>query len=331
MNKLGIFVKDIGYDSGVVVSVRHLENTLRNAGISADVCYYSSDIELVKMIAGSNYACINLHALSYTDDTLNRILKIHDNVVVSIHSTLCNLQTEGDALERLIRYGNGTYRNLRFTCPSLCETVGFNEFFRNEYLYLPNTFSYKCDDERLESSIRERAERRTKKISLFSAYRPFKNMITQAAAVEMLSSILDVELHLIDTQSKSPIYKNLIKLTQMRDVPVIVHPQTDNYSCFVQEGDFDLGMQVSLSETFSYVAFEHMIQGIPVLGSDSVPFSSRIASYSNVVDMKNKMYDLLSEPVRYIEASHNARQTAMDVNSENMHEAVQTVRQMLGE
>ena len=124
--KIGFFIKKLERESGVMVSVKHLKNNLDKAGFPADVCYYKDDSDLLDTVSRSDYQCIDLHVPSFRDDTLEKILSMHDNVVLSIHSTICNLQTEGDAFSRLLRLGSSGIKNLRFTCPSRVECEGLN-------------------------------------------------------------------------------------------------------------------------------------------------------------------------------------------------------------
>ena len=105
-----------------------------------------------------------------------------------------------------------------------------------------------------------------------------------------------------------------------------MHPQTNNFECFKETGAFDLGLQVSLSETFSYVAFEHAIQGIPVVGSDSVTFSSEIVKYSDVNEMYSAMKKILQNSEIYEQYSLNARKTAVKVQAKNKADAIFTIR-----
>lgn len=329
-NGIHFLLKKLNYDSGVMVSVRHLCRILETNGIAHLVSYYENEADLVRLVKESPYSCINLHVPSFSDETLKEILSVHDNVVLSIHSTMCNLQVEENSMERLLNFAGEDYKNLRVTCPSLCEVDGFNAVMGNEYIYLPNTFSYPYEDERAEDMLNYRLQRGgPKKISLISAYRPMKNMLTQAAAVIMLSKEMDVELHLVNSGMKSPVYVSLLKMIEDNHLPYVMHEQADNRTIFGLMEDFDLGLQVSLSETFSYVAFEHMIQGVPVIGSDSVAFSSEIVSYSNVNEMYEAMKKMLSDRAIYEQYAKEANRKARKVQQKNEEDALTAVRKML--
>lgn len=330
MKDISFFVKQIDFESGVTVSVKHLCKNLDDEGISYEIINYIDDDDLRVKALECNSKCINLQVPSFGDDVLEKILSVKDNVVISIHSTLCNLQVEEGSLSRLLKLGNSGYNNLRFTCPSKCECDGLNAIMKREYLYLPNTFSYPCPEEDVKSLIDSKTDlNRRIKISLVCAYRPFKNMITQVAAVIMLAKKYDVELHMFDSNFQSPVYKDILEMAKYNDLKIVLHPQMNNYDCFRKTAEFDLGLQVSLSETFSYVAFEHMIQGIPIVASDSVRFASEIVKYCDVNEMYYGMEKILENSDKYKKYSLNARKTALDVLEQNRLDAVKTVKQMI--
>ncbi|MBR5597573.1 MAG: hypothetical protein IKW30_09235 [Lachnospiraceae bacterium] len=327
---ISFFLKKIDFESGVTVSVNHLCRCLDDENIKYEIIYYENDEDLYEKAIQCTSKCINLQVPSFGDEVLKKILKVKDNVVISIHSTLCNLQVEEGSLGRLLEMGNSDYQNLRFTCPAQCECDGLNALVKREYLYLPNTFSYPCDDIVIAEKTKEkRTLNRTLKISLVCAYRPLKNMITQVAAVIMLAKEYDLELHLFDSNFQSPVYKDILAMAKYNNLKIVMHPQMKNFDCFQEIADFDLGLQVSLSETFSYVAFEHMIQGIPVVGSDSVRFSSEIVTYSDVNEICRGMKKILENDDIYEKYRKEARIKALEVQKQNNKDAVNTIRKMI--
>lgn len=301
---IGFFIKKLERESGVMVSVKHLKNNLDRIGFPTDICFYADNDDLIEQVKSTDYKCINLHVPSFSDETLEMILGMHDNVVLSIHSTICNLQTEEDAFARLLRFGNSGIRNLRFTCPSPAECEGLNAVTEGNYIYLPNTFSYELKENDIISNIDRKCmtlERRPLRISLFCEYRPMKNMLTQvAAAVKYIEQHnRDTELHVFSPANNNPIFKNIENICECKGIELVVHERMNNEECFRLQATMDIGMQVSLSETLSYVAFEQMVQGVPVIGSDSIPFATLNASYSSMPEMYDCMDELLKGKDKY--------------------------------
>ena len=105
MTDLLIITREVGYDSGVIVSIRHLAAVLEQAGISVRTCRFSTEEELWELAKEAPEACLNIHVPSFKDETLAQIMTLGKPVLLSIHSTLCNLQTEAGLLERIFRMG----------------------------------------------------------------------------------------------------------------------------------------------------------------------------------------------------------------------------------
>lgn len=333
MKAVGFFIKKLPTESGVMVSAKHLQANLQRSGIETDIVFYEDDPDLIRKVERADYACINLHVPSFTDETLQKLLHMHDNVILSIHSTICNLQTEGEAFERLLRLGNSGIPNLRFTCPSRTECYGLNALTEGNYIFLPNTFSYPVQEEEISRRIENKSKNlnRPLKVSLFCEYRPMKNILTQVAALVAFQKKTGktVELHVFSSPQNLPIYKNLISISRYQGMEVVVHERMSNYDCFKMEAEMDLGLQVSLSETLSYVAFEQMIQGVPVIGSDSISFASCIASYSNVLEMQNCIEDVFADERTYHDLAYMARRKAEKLNEENIWWACRAAERMI--
>ncbi|GAA0176770.1 hypothetical protein SH2C18_01320 [Clostridium sediminicola] len=330
MKELTIFIKDIGLETGVVVSVRHLSAVLQQNNIDFEVVWYKDDLDLLKCVKNCNSKCINIQVPSFSDETMNKILQMDKNIVLSIHSTMCNLQVEGESLARIINWSKNKNKNFRITCPSLCETQGFNEFSKVDFIYLPNTFSYEVYSDELEKSINKKCnEMNPIKISLFCAYRPFKNMITQVVAVTNLAKKYPIELHMFEHNGENPIYKNILQIADQSGLKIVLHQQLPNRQCFELMKQMHVGLQVSLTETFSYVAFEHMISGVPVVGSDSVPFSSLVARYSDVNDMERCIEEIICSKDGYKKYALNSIKTTNEILEHNKVDALSAVKQMI--
>ena len=328
------FIKKLDRETGVMVSVKHLKSNLDRVGFPTDICYYTDDSDLIEQVRNSDCKCINLHVPSFSDDTLHTLLGMHDNIVLSIHSTICNLQTEGDAFTRLLTLGNSGIKNLRFTCPAAVECEGLNAITEGNYIYLPNTFSYPVDREEIRENIRRKSETldRPLKISLFCEYRPMKNILTQVAAVAKVKedSGRDIELHVFSAAYNSPIFTNMEKICEYKNIRLIVHERMSNVDCFKLQANMDLGLQVSLSETLSYVALEQMIQGVPVIGSDSIPFATMNASYSSMPEICDRIRRVIEDKEKYQAYCLDSLEKAERLNRNNISDALKAAERMAG-
>ena len=60
MKGISIFAYRIDYDSGVVVSIRHLIEQLKKRKINYELFFYKNDEELIEKVRQSHYTCINI-------------------------------------------------------------------------------------------------------------------------------------------------------------------------------------------------------------------------------------------------------------------------------
>lgn len=330
MKDLRIFIKDVGFDTGVLVSTTHLSKILKEENIDFEVVQYKNDRDLLDHIENSHSKCINLQVPSFSDMTMDKILQMDKNIVLSIHSTMCNLQVEEGALSRIVNWSKQKNENFRITCPSLSETQGFNTFSNIEFIYLPNTFSYNIDKAEIEENINRKSNKMDPiKVSLFCAYRPFKNMITQVVAVAKLAKRYPIELHLFNENRKNPIFENILQIAKQSNLKLVLHEQRSNKEYFKLIQEIHVGLQVSLSETFSYVAFEHMICGIPIVGSSSIPFASKIGKYSDVNHIESSLEEIILSQDIYKNHGLDSMKTAGKILKENKKQAIQAVQLMI--
>lgn len=330
MRDLAIFIKDTGFETGVAVSVRHLATILQKNNIDFDVYWYKDDEELLKGVEQCDSRCINLQMPSFSDDTMEKIRATGKKIVLSIHSTLCNLQAEDDVLPRIVHWSKEADKRFKITCPSKKETIGMNAFSKVEFLYLPNTFSYEVDPAAIREKIRRKSrEMDPVKISLFCDYRPFKNMIAQVAAVIMLSKKYPVELHMFHEHMPNPLFESIVKMSEQSGLNLVLHERMSNREFFELMGTMHLGLQISLSETFSYIAFEHMIQGVPVIGSHSIPYATRLAKYNDVIHMARCMESIISSKEEYQHFALDSMRVARKIRKRNNNDAVKTIQKII--
>jgi glycosyltransferase involved in cell wall biosynthesis len=247
--------------------------------------------------------------------------------VLSIHSTLCNLQAEEGVYARLLSWAR-RYPELLLTCPSAREVKGMNALLPIRCLYLPNTYACRTEEQAVLSNIEMRFRRVRRRVSIFCAYRPLKNMATQIAAVALAAREIPLELHLLEGPGNNPLYRSVQALTEGLPFPVVYHASMTNEACRRLAGEMDLGLQVSLSETFSYVACEHMMGGVPVVGSSSVPYATLIADYSDVTDIAAKIVTALYDDEQYRAFALDSRLRAVRLAEKNAADALAAIEKI---
>ena len=326
MTAIAFFTRKVGYDSGVVVSLRHLRRVLAEHGLESEYAEFTSDEELVRLARTSVADCLNIHVPSFSDETLAQVLQTGKRVMLSIHSTLCNLQTESGMLLRLFRLGRQYQDRLLISCPSAREVVGMNALGAGRFVHLPNTFSYELPTEQAAlAQAQYRLKNSPGKVSFFSAYRPMKNLPVQVAAACLCAREMPLELHFSEGQEQNPLYHAVKEMAAMAGVPAVFHPGLNNPDFYRSLDDISVLLQVSLSETLSYVALEHMARGIPVIGSASIPFAVLQADYSDVQDIAAKLRSILmpSDYPDYVKAACRGARTVVQENNSLAYEVIQ--------
>ena len=104
--------------------------------------------------------------------------------------------------------------------------------------------------------------------------------------------------------------------------------EVDDFRRYLHE-HIDIGLQVSYTESFNYVALDHLSQGIPVVGSEAIeylPWRWK-ANVDDIQDIAAKAQIILAD---YEFASELACSVARGVIEANNTEMVHTISRMLG-
>jgi len=137
-------------------------------------------------------------------------------------------------------------------------------------------------------------------VSCFGAIRPLKNHMLQAMAALKFAEKIDKKLHFhINTgrieQKGDAILNNLQSFfghIYNNGHRLINHGWAPREEFLKICGNVDIGMQVSFSETFNIVAADMLSQGVPLIGSNEIPWINPLFS-SDATDsnkIANKLY-----------------------------------------
>jgi glycosyltransferase involved in cell wall biosynthesis len=325
-----ILYRDWGRATGVTVSVNHLLKLMNANGFSNKVIFYHNDEELLEAISCNMTRVIMLQAPTFKYDTLIKILDTGRNTVLVVHSTISYLQAEADAFENVQKYLQLVYRNFMICNPCQYEVEGFRSYAKTEIIYLPNTFnqgSFNSESD-LNKKIKMKQNNPQKKISIFCDYRPFKNIATQITACSIASKQLNLELHMFIEKHENSVYKNIKLLLKNTNLPIVWHDKCGNKELHDILDNMTLGLQVSYSETFSYIIFEHMIHGIPTIASTTVPFASIISEFNDAKKIADKIY-YITQDIQYSKYAQKAIQQSENVRKKNNKDALKALKIIL--
>jgi hypothetical protein len=322
MKKILMLYRDFGFDTGVKVSNYHLENLIHSEGILCHSYGYQNDEDLLSYVKCNPIDVVLLQAPTFRRGCIEQLLEIGCTVCLVIHSTISFLQVEEEAFDNVQEYLQISHPRFFLANPCCYEVVGFLSYAKANVIYLPNTYN---------SIIKPRKRKRNHdfiRIALFCAYRPFKNIMTQITACSILYKYLPIELHLLESKMNS-VYHNTLSLLSNMNFPFVLHPQCSNSEMHQILEQMDIGLQVSYSETFSYIIYEHMIHGTPTVSSTTVPFATKIVDFNDAEKIASAILELVDNDEVYENASVQAVETAKRIREENNRDAMKAVRQLL--
>jgi hypothetical protein len=117
-------------------------------------------------------------------------------------------------------------------------------------------------------------------VACFGAIRPMKNQLQQALAAMKLADEMKLKLRFHMNGSRietggQPVLKNLVALLG----PHLIQcdwMELDQLITYLK-AEIDIGLQVSMSETFNFVAANYLSAGIPMVVSKEIEWASRFS------------------------------------------------------
>jgi hypothetical protein len=266
------------YTSAVLVA-RALRHHL---GVEAEVkiCLDGNSIDKDVTSFKPDY-CI-LEAIWVTPEKLAELVKLHPHVifVVRIHSKTPFLAMEGVAISWIKQFDK--LHNVIVGFNNLETAKDFNDLLHGVF-YLPNLY-YHVDVPRVSLADRifvDRPHKRSIDIGCFGAIRPMKNQLEQAVASIIYGNKNNktVHFHINSSrveQSGENVLKNLRSLFEGTDHELVEHDWLDRHDFLNLVKKMDLGLQLSLTESFNIVTADFVSQLIPIIVSDEISWMPKI-------------------------------------------------------
>lgn len=247
----------------------HLVEVVDNNCIDREVTNFDPDVVI-------------LEAIWVTPEKVRELAHLHRHRhrrwIVRNHSELPFLAMEGISLQWLLEYSS-----IKHTYVSNNSLVANDEIALliqlhkgidpSRVLYLPNYFPTHND-----IGLRTPHHKNHLDISCFGAIRPLKNTLEQAVAAIMYAKSVNrpLRFHINATRIEGkaePILKSLKAIFNgLEHYQLIEHSWLDRKDFLKLCKTMDVGLQVSFSETFNIVSADHVIEGVPCVTSDEVPW-----------------------------------------------------------
>lgn len=213
-----------------------------------------------------------IHALWVPTYKLKELTSKYKNIqwVVRIHSKIPFLANEGIAIEWLKEYNNLHIPNLTISANSEEATKGLNAVGIATN-FLPNIYqpAYQPErDTRYDFMP-------TLNVGCFGAIRPLKNHLIQAMAAIAYANKRNIDMKFYINASRTEqkgeqVLKNIKALFINSRHQLVEIPWQDHQSFLKTVSIMDIGMQVSLTETFNIVTADFVYCGIPVIVSSDI-------------------------------------------------------------
>lgn len=275
----------VGLSTGLYNSANFMNQMLKDAGIDSELEVATDNNCIDRLVTKHKPTHVIIEALWVVPTKFSVLCKLHPKVkwIIRLHSEMPFLAGEGMALDWIGDYTSFANVVIGANAPRALDEVKFylshkygwdKKTAENKIIYLPNFYpqEYKL---KLFNKNKEYID-----ISCFGAIRPLKNHILQAIAAIQFAEEKGKKLRFHINAGRiemngNPVLHNLKALFEHLDEQgheLINHEWTPREEFLELCSTMDIGMQVSMSETFNIVAADHISEGIPMVGSDEIPW-----------------------------------------------------------
>lgn len=298
-NECYSFVSYTRRSSGLWNSTRFIVESLNSRGIEAEIVEVNDNNDIDREVRRYRPDLVVIEALWVVPEKFEVLEKLHPNVkwFVHMHSGIPFLALEGIAMDWLIRYNRNGIGIIANSPESYDAFNAITEYPDEEITYLPNVY--------ISSPRKPKTWRDPEVLDIgcFGAVRPMKNQLTQAlAAIEFAKQLkrpmrFHVNASRIETGGQ-PVLKNLRQLFDHFECFMLVESKWNEPEEFLDylADEIDIGLQVSLTETFNVVTADYVTAGIPVVISKEIKWASKdcIAqddSVKSIVDLMHRVHN----------------------------------------
>jgi hypothetical protein len=260
--------------SGLFNSTNFIVRALAERGIHAHLVEVVDNNDIDREVSAFRPDVVVIEALWVVPEKFDVLKKLHPSVkwFVHLHSGLPFLALEGSAIGWLKQYAHrkiGIIANSEETYEAFRAAIPHGNI-----VYLPNVYLMR----ELKPLVHHKCHTELH-VGCFGAIRPMKNQLTQAiAALKYCDERgLRLRFHINGTRVEthgSPVLKNLQQLFKHSHHELIEHHWMEPEELLPLLQTMDLGMQVSLTETFNVVCADYVTAGIPVVASHEIRWLS---------------------------------------------------------
>lgn len=270
-----------GMPAGLFNSAQFMVNALTLEGYEAKLEFAIDANCIDRLVTEYDPTRVVIEALWVTPDKMDELMRILEHArrqwIVRIHSKIPFLAQEGMAIDWIRNYDNRIViaPNSKALADDLKKTMKTGAVLLPN-VYRPFFFGAPRFDMKLFEDKREYVD-----IGCFGAVRPLKNQLQQAvAAIEFCDQKnLLLRFHInggrVEDRGQEAL-KNLRALFLGTTHELVEHDWLSHRQFLALVWQMDLGMQVSLSESFNIVTADFVHVGVPIVVSEDVEWMPSI-------------------------------------------------------
>jgi hypothetical protein len=234
-----------------------------------------------------------IEALWVVPEKFEILHKLYPNVkwIIRLHSEIPFIANEGVAMDWIFKYSDMGEKYNIFIAPNTLKMFNdLNSIGIKNLIYLPNYYPV-----RKQKSFKH-INRDYINIGCFGAIRPMKNQLIQAVAAIKFGNDIGKTIHFHINVGRvergENALKNIRALFDNQERHVLVeHTWYDHEDFKNLISRMDLGLQVSMNETFNIVAADFVSQNVPLVGSNEISWLSCMykANPTSTDDMVKKL------------------------------------------
>lgn len=273
-------------NSGLYNSATFVNNMLVKNNVKSNLVEVVDNNEIDRYVTEFKPEYVIIEAIWVVPSKFEVLQKLHPKVkwIVRLHSELPFLANEGNAIDWLKQYTK--YKNVFISSNSKIFNKSMESILGEKIYYLPNY--YPTNDKVLDNE-KDKIFEKEINIGLFGAIRPMKNCLTQAIGAILYAdkNLKTLNLH-INTQRIEQKGENTLK--NIRDLfkgtrhNLIEYPWLKHSEFIEVVKNMDLGLQVSVSETYNIVTADFVDNLIPVVASKDITFVEEFSIVENIND-----------------------------------------------
>ena len=300
-----------GLSTGLLNSATYVQEMLVKAGIDAVLEVAIDNNCIDRLVTLHKPDVVILEALWVVPSKFDILIKLHPTVewIIRLHSEMPFMANEGIAMEWMYGYTQYPNVNIGVNAPRMLEEVRKYLMIANKWengeenarvIYMPNYYPIATKTKKLKKN------KYWIDVGCFGAVRPLKNHLVQAIAAIKFAHRINKQLRFHINAGRiemkgEPVLHNLQGLFEsLNDYghQLVLHDWMDREAFIALCAQMDLGMQVSFSETFNIVGADFISQGVPIVGSSEIPWSSSLfnADPTSSDDIENALLKAYAVP-----------------------------------